>query len=204
MAAISCLNCGSVKPVCHGKMSKATTPDRNTVPCCSLFRQYKKTLLLFYGLFPTSQFYTMDKQHEELEKSCIVIYCYNAKPMTLRTFYIWSWWLSSVNRISKIGLIYNPLLLISCLFLLFYHNSESREILSGRTATENKWREHMKDTPYKQLPPIERTIDISFFFFILFTFKFNNHYEFFLQSALCSSAARKFSKDLRASCWLYG
>ena len=32
------------------------------------------------------------------------------------------------------------------------------EILSGRTAKE-KWREHMRENPYKRLPPIERKPD---------------------------------------------
>ena len=36
------------------------------------------------------------------------------------------------------------------------------EILSGRTAKE-KWREHMRENPYKRLPPIERKQDGSLY-----------------------------------------
>ena len=36
------------------------------------------------------------------------------------------------------------------------------EILSGRTAKE-KWREHMRENPYKRLPPIERKPDGSLY-----------------------------------------
>ena len=36
------------------------------------------------------------------------------------------------------------------------------EILSGRTAKE-KWREHMRENPYKRLPPIERRQDGSLY-----------------------------------------
>jgi len=34
-----------------------------------------------------------------------------------------------------------------------------QEIFSGRTAMENKRREHMRDNPYKRLPPLERKSD---------------------------------------------
>ena len=37
------------------------------------------------------------------------------------------------------------------------------EILSGRTAKESNWREHMKENPYKRLPPIERRQDGSLY-----------------------------------------
>lgn len=37
-----------------------------------------------------------------------------------------------------------------------------QEAFSGRTATE-KWREHMRENPYKRLPPIERRQDGSLY-----------------------------------------
>ena len=37
-----------------------------------------------------------------------------------------------------------------------------QEAFSGRTAKE-KWREHMRENPYKQLPPIERKQDGSLY-----------------------------------------
>ena len=44
-----------------------------------------------------------------------------------------------------------------------YAAGMGQEAFSERTATENKWRERMRDNPYKDLPPLERRPDGSLY-----------------------------------------